>query len=150
MITSTSAVDFKLHQNEHYDDKNTICSAPISGRPMNVVIAGGGVAGLTTAAALRRLPFVRSIIVFEPVRPPESCQDDNEKNEDSPRKKANKFNHFNGLWSPSLRCLDSLDIYGSIKDHLHAVWQSGYKDVSGRWLAQPTVGLKEPPGILYP
>lgn len=114
---------------------------------MNIIIAGGGVAGLTAAAALRRLPFVRSIIVFEPVRPSKSGHVDHERNIESTTNIVSSSKHFNGLWGPSLRCLESLDIYGNIKDHLHAVRQSGYKDVSGRWLAQPTVGLKEPPGI---
>ena len=42
---------------------------------MNVIIAGGGVAGLTAAAVLRKLPFVKSILIFEPtVRPILSSQ----------------------------------------------------------------------------
>lgn len=119
---------------------------------MNVVIAGGGVAGMTAAAVLRRLPFVKSIIIFEPFcsRDVDSGEagllnsSESETKLDSCRTSVS--HHYNGLWSPAISCLQSLGIYSHISKMLHPVRQSGYKDVSGRWLAQPTVGLQEPPG----
>lgn len=115
---------------------------------MNVVIAGGGVAGLTAAAVLRRLPFVKSIVIFESSRPP--CMDSSEVDGGSKMMpdsyQPSVSHHYNGLWSPAIKCLQSLGIYSHISQKLHPVLRSGYKDISGRWLAQPTVGLQEPPG----
>lgn len=118
---------------------------------MNVIIAGGGIAGLSTAAVLRKLPFIKSIKIFEPAamsqisRPVASNLNDIDgaTNRSSPF--AGTAHHFNGLWSPALQCLQSLGIYSKIKNQLHAVRESGYKNVAGRWLALPTVGLQEPP-----
>lgn len=119
---------------------------------MNVVIAGGGVAGMTAAAVLRRLPFVKSIVIFEPFR--STNIDSSEAEVLNDRGSETKLDscltsvshHYNGLWSPAISCLQSLGIYSHISKKLHPVRQSGYKDVSGRWLAQPTAGLQEPPG----
>jgi 2-polyprenyl-6-methoxyphenol hydroxylase-like FAD-dependent oxidoreductase len=119
---------------------------------MNVVIAGGGVAGMTAAAVLRRLPFVKSIVMFEPFRSPNADSGEAELVNDRVSEtkldsnQTSVSHHYNGLWSPAITCLQSLGIYSHISRKLHPVLQSGYKDVSGRWLAQPTVGLQEPPG----
>ena len=131
---------------------------------MNVIIAGGGVAGLTAAAVLRKLPFVKSILIFEPtLRPILSSQavtnlTKTADNEHSPASKVvrNTSNqhrtehshHYNGLWNPALHCLKSIGIYDKIVTHLHGVRTSGYKDFSGRWIMQPSVGLQEPPSTL--
>jgi 2-polyprenyl-6-methoxyphenol hydroxylase-like FAD-dependent oxidoreductase len=118
---------------------------------MNVVIAGGGVAGLSAAAVLRKLPFIKSIKIFEPAilsqisRPTAT----NPKDINDVTNKSSPFSgtehHYSGLWSPALQCLQSLGIYSKIENQLHAVRKSGYKNVAGRWLASPTVGLQKPP-----
>lgn len=119
---------------------------------MNVIIAGGGIAGLSAAAVLRKLPFIKSIRIFEPAtlsqisRPTATNEKDNATNKSSPF--AGTAHHYNGLWSPALQCLQSIGIYGKIENQLHAVRKSGYKNVAGRWLAFPTVGLQEPPSQL--
>ena len=119
---------------------------------MNVVIAGAGVAGLAAAAVLRRLPFVKAILILEPSRFSSEAQAQLECDLASDVQldscRASVPHHYNGLWSPAISCLQSLGIYRHISNKLHPVRRSGYKDVSGRWLAQPTVGLQEPPGCL--
>ena len=121
-------------------------------RHMNVIIAGGGVAGLTSAAVLRKLPFVKSILIFEATNLPQissSVVNQFSSNEGESMTTSsrirNGFHHYNGIWNPALRCLQSIGIYDKIEKDLHAVRESGYKDFSGRWLAQPTKGLQEPP-----
>lgn len=135
--------------------KSYIRSEPLSRiliRQMNVIIAGGGVAGLTAAAVLRKLPFVKSIVIFEAALLPELSssvvdQFNNNKDESitNSSRYRNGFHHYNGIWNPALQCLQSIGVYDKIADHLHAVRTSGYKDFTGRWLAQPAVGLQDPP-----
>ena len=125
-------------------------------RQMNVIIAGGGVAGLTSAAVLRKLPFIKSILIFEAANLPQISS--SVENQFPPRNEGeatttssrirNGFHHYNGIWNPALRCLQSIGIYDQIEMDLYPVRESGYKDFSGRWLAQPTTGLQEPPSKL--
>lgn len=117
---------------------------------MNIIIAGGGVAGLSAAAVLRKLSFVKSILIFEPAALTALTSTVNG-NSNSSSSSIHHYNshHYNGIWSPALQCLDSIGVLEKTKNQFHAVRTSGYKDFAGRWLAQPTVGLQEPPSKIF-
>jgi protoporphyrinogen oxidase len=121
---------------------------------MNVIIAGGGIAGLSAAAVLRRIPFIKSIKIFEPTtlsqisKPTATKLNDIDVETTRSSPFAGTEHHYNGLWSPALQCLQSLGIYSKIENQLHSVRKSGYKNVAGRWLASPTFGLQKPPSTL--
>jgi len=110
---------------------------------MNIVIAGGGVAGLSAAVVLRKLPFVKSIVILE--KAVVSVFSSSKSNSGDVIKDETNHHRYNGLWSPALQCLQSMGIYSKIERHLEGVRSSGYKDVSGRWLAKPFIGLLAPP-----
>jgi 2-polyprenyl-6-methoxyphenol hydroxylase-like FAD-dependent oxidoreductase len=101
---------------------------------MNVVISGGGVAGLTTAAAIRRLPHIKSIVVLEASKGYDS---------------TTCLGHI-GLWNPSLQCLKQLGSFESLRKHLEFVGKSSYRDVRGNFLAQPQKGLQGPESKVTP
>jgi 2-polyprenyl-6-methoxyphenol hydroxylase-like FAD-dependent oxidoreductase len=137
---------------------------------MNIVIAGGGIAGLSAATVLRRLPFVKSILILEPAAVTAVLSSSGSGGngikdaETNIQRSSTHYSHllhsnshhsneihnsnthrYNGLWGPALHCLQSLGLYSKIAEHIHPVRSSGFKDIAGRWLAQPRVGLLEPP-----
>ena len=99
---------------------------------MRVLVVGGGIGGLTTAIALRRKGHVVTLI--EKRGRLKSLSDN-----------MRKTTKYVGLWSPSLKCLHSLDVYDKIINDLEFVGKSGYKDPTGRWLMNPKVGLTNTP-----
>jgi 2-polyprenyl-6-methoxyphenol hydroxylase-like FAD-dependent oxidoreductase len=112
---------------------------------MNIVIAGGGLAGLATAVVLRKLPFVKSIVILEKAVVSVYSSSKSESGDVIRDENINNHHRYNGLWSPALQCLQSMGIYSKIERYLQGVRSSGYKDVSGRWLAKPFIGLLPPP-----
>ena len=125
---------------------------------MKVTIVGGGVAGKTCAALLRRLPAVESIVLLEGAPCPFQALHPSEtvKTFSSASPVASLYT---GLWSPSLKILSQLGTYyhresdpvtGSGKnrnllnpfgDKICFVGKSGYKSVDGDWIAQPSPGI---------
>ena len=91
---------------------------------MRVAIVGGGVAGLSTAITLSRLPFVSSIKIIDADTNSESKITDNT---------------YTGLWNPALTILKGYGI--DIDSKICFVNKSGYKSINGQWLAQPRKGL---------
>jgi hypothetical protein len=102
---------------------------------MNVVIAGSSIAGLACAATLRKLPFVKTIKVLDT-----KCS---RATNDAARASHVVDQLYTGIWNPGA--------YG-IRNHIEVpeavirklfqpVGNSGYKSVSGRWLANPSLNL---------
>jgi uncharacterized protein with NAD-binding domain and iron-sulfur cluster len=86
---------------------------------MNIVIAGGGVAGLSAAVVLRKLPFVKSIVILE--KAVVSVYSSSKSNSGDVTKDETNHHRYNGLWSPALQCLQSMGIYSKIERHLEGV-----------------------------
>ena len=93
---------------------------------LNVIISGGGIAGLTTAICLRNIGANVSII---------------EKSRD-----YLVNNNYIGLWNPALNCLSQILGNGNIENKSYSVRRAGYRDVKGNWLMEPIIGLKLAPG----
>ena len=90
---------------------------------MKVIVSGGGIAGLSAAKALSRLPFIASIKIIDNASPDRRLID----------------NTYTGLWNPSLSILSKYGV--DIERSICYVKKSGYKSTDGRWLAQPRKGL---------
>lgn len=90
---------------------------------MKVIVSGGGIAGLSAAKALTRLPFIDSVKII-----------DNAAND---RRLID--NTYTGLWNPSLCILSKYGV--DIERNICYVKKSGYRSTDGRWLAQPRKGL---------
>eukprot|EP01041_Mallomonas_annulata_P007107 gene7107-14455_t len=80
---------------------------------LNVVVAGGGIAGLTCAASLRSIGA--HVIVLE----------------SKSRDMTNYCGNYLGLWSPSMRALSVLSCHRDITASSFAVSKSGYRSVDG-------------------
>jgi len=90
---------------------------------MKVVIAGKGVGSISSANALRNIPFISSITILD------GSDDISERELDS----------YIGLWSPCLKVLKKYNI--DFDNKICYVKKSGYKSTEGNWLAQPFKGL---------
>jgi len=91
---------------------------------MKVIVVGGGVAGLSVAKALTRLPLIASVKIID-----NAATDD--------RRLID--NTYTGLWNPSLSILSKYGV--DIEKNICYVKKSGYRSTDGRWLAQPRKGL---------
>lgn len=95
---------------------------------MNVVISGGGLAGLSSALRLHKVAGVKSITVLE-------------------KSSKNSFaNGHLGLWTNALNVLRPALGESSFSALMSAkncgfVQDSGYRDVKGEWLMKPKVGV---------
>lgn len=87
---------------------------------MEVVIAGGGIAGLATATALHQRGL--EVLVLERSRRPE------------PGGAALS------LWPNALRALDVMGLGTLVREHAALAGESGVRDVSGTWLARSRIG----------
>jgi 2-polyprenyl-6-methoxyphenol hydroxylase-like FAD-dependent oxidoreductase len=94
---------------------------------MNIVVVGGGIAGLAVSAGLRRLRSVKRISILDNASP------------------LTTLNAYLGLWNPSLQCMEVLNVYEKVKKDFHAVGPSAYRNLRGHCLAKPFVGLARPP-----
>lgn len=95
---------------------------------MRAVVAGGGVGGLAAAAALGRAGWAVTVIshdVTHEVRPA-----------------TDREGHVLGLWTPGLRCLETLGV-SAASLAAHFVGKSGYMTVGGAELASPSYGLDQ-------
>ena len=90
---------------------------------MKVIISGGGIAGLSAAKALTRLPFIASVKIIDNAATDRRLID----------------NTYTGLWSPSIFILSKYGV--DIERNICYVKKSGYRSTDGRWLAQPKKGL---------
>jgi 2-polyprenyl-6-methoxyphenol hydroxylase-like FAD-dependent oxidoreductase len=100
---------------------------------LRAVVIGGGVGGLTSALALKRIGI--HVTLLE-ARSTVSC----------PRNER----VYLGLWDPVFRILRKLELYSELERHIQPVKQSGFKDIQGNFILQPRRGLKSPPGKLFP
>lgn len=87
---------------------------------MEVVIAGGGIAGLATAVALHQRGL--EVLVLERSRRPD------------PGGAALS------LWPNALRALDVLGLGTVVREHAALAGESGIRDVHGTWLARSRIG----------
>lgn len=101
---------------------------------MRVLIVGGGVAGLSTAAFLCTIPQVKHITVLE-----------------AGSVDSVSSGSYTGVWTPALLALKKLgvleDEQPSAGDQQRKQWQavghSGYRTTTGQWLASPYPGLSK-------
>jgi len=103
---------------------------------MQVVVSGGGIAGLSAAAYLRLLPQVARVTVLEKTPRPDTAS----KFKSFPTEKK-----FTGLWTPALKCLDELCSSSTTKALMQDasfISDSGYRGwKKGEWLIKPNKGL---------